>query len=58
MVSIIEEPSLNNEITNPIDEILKYVANTPYNTNPNILRQMLIILQNSEKNSQQPHEEA
>ena len=46
MVSIIEEPSLNNEITNPIDEILKYVANTPYNTNPNILRQMLVALQN------------
>jgi hypothetical protein len=28
------------------------VANTPYNTNPNILRQMLTALQNSEKNSQ------
>lgn len=44
MTSMIEESSLNNEITNPIDEILKYVANTPYNTNPNILRQMLVAL--------------
>jgi hypothetical protein len=40
------------ELINPIDEILAYVANTPYNTNPNILRQMLTALQNSEKNSQ------
>lgn len=46
-----KEDQMEEEI-NPIDEILKYVANTPYNTNPNILRQMLIILQNSEKNSQ------
>ncbi len=40
------------ELINPIDEILAYVANTPYNTNPNILRQMLITLQNGGKNSQ------
>lgn len=46
------------ELINPIDEILAYVANTPYNTNPNILRQMLITLQNGGKNSQQPPEEA
>ena len=31
-------------IINPIDKILAYVANTPYNTNPNILRQMLVAL--------------
>ena len=45
----VEQPT---ETINPIDEILAYVANTPYNTNPNILRQMLITLQNSGKNSQ------
>ena len=38
----------NEEGINPIDEILKYVANTPHNTNPNILRQMLIALYNKE----------
>ena len=30
-----------------IDEIINYVMMTPHNTNPNILRQMLIALQNN-----------
>lgn len=51
-MGVVEESSSNNETTNLIDEILAYVANTPYNTNPNILRQMLVTLQNSGENSQ------
>jgi hypothetical protein len=49
----VQGPDIDGEEElSPIDEILAYVANTPYNTNPNILRQMLVTLQNSEKNSQ------
>lgn len=41
----IQDPGVDGEEElSPIDEILAYVANTPYNTNPNILRQMLVAL--------------
>jgi hypothetical protein len=45
----IEQPAETKEL---VQEIIDYVMRTPHNTNPNILRQMLIILQNGEKNSQ------
>ena len=54
----VEQQATETEEVNPIDEIISYVMATPHNTNPNILRQMLITLQNSGKNSQQPPEEA
>jgi hypothetical protein len=49
---VVEPESTETEEVNPIDEIISYVMATPYNTNPNILRQMLITLQNGGKNSQ------
>lgn len=55
---IVVKPELTEtEEVNLIDEIINYVMTTPHNTNPNILRQMLITLQNSKKNLQQLLEE-
>ena len=45
----IEDPNVSGEEEklSSIDEIINYVMMTPHNTNPNILRQMLIALQNN-----------
>ena len=42
----IEDPNVSGEEEklSSIDEIINYVMMTPHNTNPNILRQMLIAL--------------
>ena len=43
----IQGPGIGEEEElSPIDEIINYVMTTPHNTNPNVLRQMLVALQN------------
>ena len=46
---VVESELTETEEVNSIDEIINYVMATPYNTNPNILRQMLVALQNTKE---------
>jgi hypothetical protein len=47
-----EEEVNSKQKEESIQRIIDYIMKTPHNTNPNILRQMLVTLQNSEENSQ------